>query len=99
MMGVIKRINLNRTEKSLNTIVEISTKISFLQSEVEHIMNQLDDNQWFWEDGILSKRAFEANRKNFEKKKKEAMKEINEEIQILTKLADALKQDLKLNKL
>ena len=99
MMGIIKKINLNRTERSLNSIVEMSTKISFLQSEITHIMNQLEDNEWYWKDGILSKRTFEANRRNFVIKKKQTLKEINEEIGVLSKLAEELKKELKLNKL
>lgn len=98
-MSIIKRINVNRIEQTMNKMIELSSKISFLQEEIVHLNAQLESNKGFLSGGILSKQAFLGNKKNFERKIKEASKEINADAKILLKLSGEAKKNLKLHKL
>ena len=98
-MGIIKKINVNRIEQTMNKMIELSSKISFLQEEIVHLNAQLESNKSFLTDGVLSKQAFLGNKKNFERKIKEASKEINADAKILLKLSREAKKNLKFHKL
>ena len=98
-MGIIKKINVNRIEQTMNKMIELSSKISFLQEEIVHLNAQLESNKSFLTDGVLSKQTFLGNKKNFERKIKEASKEINADAKILLKLSREAKKNLKFHKL
>jgi len=98
-MGVIARINVNRIEITMNKIIELSSKISFLQEELVHLDAQLESNKSFFSSGVLSKQAFQGNKKNFERKIKEISREINADSKVLLKLSKEAKKNLRFNKL
>lgn len=98
-MGVITKIGLNSVEMSMNKIIETSTKISFLQEELMHLKNQLDDNDYFFSSGLISRQTYDGNRRNFKKKRIQVIKEINQDIRSLSKLSTSVQRNLKTNKL
>jgi hypothetical protein len=98
-MAIVKRINLNEIERSMNKTVEISSNISFLQQELSHIKTQLENNEGFLSKGVLSEQAYEGNKRNFKKRWKDVVREVNEDIEFLVKLSNSVKRGLKSNKL
>ncbi len=94
-MGVVKRINVNDVERTMNTIIELSSKISFLQEELLHLDRQLENNRNFLSAGILSNQAFLGNKKNFEKKVEQIRKEINQDVRVLLKLSKDAKKKIR----
>ena len=98
-MAIIKRINVNKIERTMNKIIELSSKISFFQEELVHIKSQMDNNKSLLSAGIISGQTFKGNKRNFGRRRKEIVREINQDIKILLKLSSDAKKDLKTYKL
>ena len=98
-MAIIKRINVNKIESTMNKIIELSSKISFLQEELVHIKSQMDNNKSLLSGGIISGQTFKGNKRNFERRRKDIIREINQDVKILLKLSGDAKKDLKTYKL
>jgi len=98
-MTIIKRIEINNIEKSLNDVIEASYKLMMFQEQMKFVNSQLENNRKFFNSGLISKETYEGNQRNFKIEIDDLKRNINSTITDTTKVVNDVETLIKINKI
>ena len=94
-MGIIKKINLNSIEDSLEEINGLTFQTKFLQEQHKVVMEQMKLNKTSFSSGNISKDIYNKNKVILEGERKKLNAKINETIGKIQKVNDSLQKVVK----
>ncbi len=94
-MGIIKRINLNSIEDSLEEIAGLSFQAKFFQEQQKVIMEQIKLNKSSFSSGSISKYVYNKNKIILEDEEKKMIGKINKTISKIQRVNDNLQKIIK----
>ena len=97
-MGIIKIINLNLIENSLEEIVGLSFQTKLFQEQYEIIMRQIKINKSSFSSGDISKDVYSKNKNILENERDKLTKKINETTEKIQKINNNIQRTIKENR-
>jgi len=94
-VGIIKKINLNSIEDSLEEINGLTFQTKFLQEQHKVVMEQMKLNKTSFSSGNISKYVYNKNKIILDGERKKLTKKINEAVEKVQKVNDTMQKIMK----